>query len=139
MQMGYSLGDTEAEPVSRRLGASFAAIEAVKYPCPVLRGDADARVAHERIGLSLRHPGLDPDLAARGRELDRVVDQVRKGFAHQVLVAANRDGRRGVRNHGYALRFGERLVEVEELRANRGKIEVLELLLARPLLHRRYP
>ena len=56
MQLGDGLGDAETEPVSRRLSASLAAIEAVKNLCPFLRGNADARVAHERIGPPLGHP-----------------------------------------------------------------------------------
>ena len=48
MQIGDGLGDAETEPVSRRLAAPLAAIEAVENLCPLLRGDADARVADER-------------------------------------------------------------------------------------------
>ena len=41
------------------LAAPLAAIKTVKYLCPLLRGDADARVAYERKWLTLGHPGLD--------------------------------------------------------------------------------
>src|ERR1700733_7139011 len=138
VQIGDGLGDAKAEPVSRRLAAPLAAKETVKYLCALLRGDADARVAHKRKRAPFHHPGLDPDRAAGGRELYRVVDQVRKGFAHEVPVATNRDRRCGVYDHRHALRFGERLIEIEELGGNRGEIEVLELLLARPLFYGRY-
>src|ERR1700723_2670903 len=105
MQIGDGLCDAETEPVSRRLTASLTAIETVKDLCPLLRGNADARVAYERERPPVGHSGLDPDGAAGGGELDRVVDQVRKGFAHEVLVAANRDEHWGLDNHCYTLRL----------------------------------
>src|ERR1700722_3199470 len=74
MQIGDRLRDAEAEPVSWRLAAPLAAIEAVKNLCPLLQGDPDARVAHERKRPSFGHSGLNADSAAGGRELDRVVD-----------------------------------------------------------------
>src|ERR1700678_2612291 len=125
--------------MSRRLGAPSAAIETVKNPRPLLRGDADASVADKRKRPPFGHSGLDSNHAAGRRELDRIVDEIREGFAHEVLVTAKRNGRCGVDNHCHALRFRERLIEIEELRANRGEIELLELLLARALFHGRYP
>src|SRR5580698_2598340 len=132
MEIGDRLRNAETEPVSGRLAALSAAVEPVENLRPLLRGDADACVADESKWPPFGHPGLDADYAAGRRELDRVVDQVREGFAHEVLVAANRDGGRRVNDHCNALRFGERLIKIEELRANRGEIEVFEVLLARP-------
>src|SRR6476646_5752633 len=99
MEIGDRLRNAETEAVSGRFAALFAAIEPAENLCPLLRGDASARVADESKWPPLGHPGLDADRAAGGRELDRIVDQVREGFAHEVLVAANRDGRWRLHNH----------------------------------------
>ena len=122
--------------MTRRFAAALAAIEPVEYPLALLPGHAGAGVAHPQERAAAGHASLDPHPAARWRELDCVIDQVGHGFAHEILVAANRQGRHGVNDHIHSLRFCQRLVEIEHLGANRAQVEVLELRLSRAILDR---
>ena len=73
---------------------------AVRLPEPVenvgqeLGADADARVADDDLGLAIGRADLDRHLAARGRELDRVPEQVPDHLPEAIRIGLDRRGLR---------------------------------------------
>src|SRR6185312_4025832 len=91
------------------------AVKALKDLVPLARLDADSTIAHtdDRTVVLARDGYVDG--AGRGGELDRVPDQIRYRFTHQIAVAENLHRSLHLQGHLDRLRRGERLVEFEQL------------------------
>src|SRR5271166_1904914 len=123
----------------RRVAAMLAAVEPAENSGALLRRNAATGVADARKRAAVRCPGLNPDGAARRGELDRIVDQIRDRLAHEVLIAANRDGFAGVDVHRNEFGFGERLIEVEHLAADGAEVKFCQLRFPSTMFNSRDP
>src|SRR5262245_66555966 len=96
MSLDEVLHDRQAEPRPADLARSrlVHSVEALGDPRWIGRRDPDARVADADLDAPVRsRPGLDADLPALGRELDRVVHEVHQDLDETVPVRV--DGEAG--------------------------------------------
>src|SRR5262249_16388578 len=86
--LGEVFDDTEAQPGAAHLARArpVHAVEAFENPWQVAGGDADAVVAHLDKGMPALRPDAHAHLAALGRVLDGVVEQVVEDVVDRILV-----------------------------------------------------
>src|SRR6186997_122710 len=89
VRLGDRARDEEAETRARLRLLTAHAAELLEDERVVLRRDPGAAIAHLDVDPAVLGERVDLDLAARGRVLDRVVEQVRQHLPQPLAVAAN--------------------------------------------------
>ena len=87
MEVGDRGGYIQAEAGSGRARAREAATEAIENQQALARGDAVAGVANANHRASRHERGENTNGSALGGEFNRVVDEVRERFPHEVGVS----------------------------------------------------
>ena len=84
---GPHQAEPDPEPALRT--TDIPAVQPFPDPLPVLTGDAWSRVDDVNFGTARRRSDLYGDVAAAGRVLDRVVDQIGDGLTDPDPVAGD--------------------------------------------------
>src|SRR4051794_13677147 len=84
-------GDEEPEAGAATVRAACATVELAEDPLPLRLRDADSLVGHTELDRVAAAARGDGDGAARRRELDRVVEQVREDLAELVAIGLRRE------------------------------------------------
>ena len=113
----------EAEPGAGTAAARVEPHEPPQRPGAVGLGNAGAVVGDAELRPAGLDPGADGDGAARRRELQRVVDEVRERERQQLVVPLDRQSRRGLAGERQPALLGGGLVELGDVRgeAARGR------------------
>src|SRR6266700_3690598 len=113
----------EAQPESHapRPAAPVGAIEAPGHQLALLLADARAGVAHLHDTFAIAAVEAEPDMPSCGRELDRVVDEIRDRFEQKIAVALHDRAVVDIDRERDVLLLGDRLVEVADLAHDVGK------------------